>query len=99
MATAVTARRTGMYRCSGLGQTKYVGAGERLPAHTTCEGGCEWEFKKGDNPQPENSTLIIGNDPYYVLIINEVPNVGETLNLRGGLVGSFKVTSVDTIAS
>jgi len=97
MATAVVARKTGIYRCSGIGQTKFVRAGEELPAHTTCKGGCEWEFRPEDNPQPDKVTVIIGNGPFFVLIVSEVPKVGDTLNLRTGLVGRYRVTKVDTI--
>jgi hypothetical protein len=97
MATAFVTRRTGMYRCSGLGQTKYVKAGETLSAHTDCEGGCEWEFKTEDNPLPEDATVIIGEDPYFILTISEVPQIGDILNLEVGLVGAYRVTKVDTI--
>ncbi len=96
MATAVVARRTGLYRCSGIGCTKFVRAGEELPTHTTCEGGCEWEFRPEDNPRPEMVSVVIGNGPFFALVIGEVPKVGDTLNLRTGLVGRYRVIKVDT---
>ena len=98
MATSVMARRTGIYRCTGIGQTVSVKAGEQLPTHTTCEGGCEWIFRSEDNSQRQKATVIIGNDPYFVLIIDEVPAVGDILNLRGGLAGRFRVTTMSTIS-
>jgi len=97
MATAIMARKTGTYRCSGVGQTIFVQAGEELPAHDTCPAGCEWEFRPEDNPRPGKATVIIGNGPFYVLIIDEVPQVGDIINLGAGLVGSYCVTAVNTI--
>ena len=99
MAKETVARRTGMHRCSGLGLTKYVRAGEELPAHTTCEGGCEWAFRDEDNPDPEKATVIIGNGPFFALAIIEVPKVEDTVNLGAGLVGSYRVTHVGTKTS
>lgn len=98
MTTSAMARRTGIYRCTGIGQTVSVRAGEQLPSHTTCDGGCEWTFRSEDNSQKEKATIIIGNSPYYVLIIDEVPAVGYVLNLKGGLSGRFRVTAVSTIS-
>jgi len=97
MAIAVIARRTGVFRCSGIGQTVFARAGEELLAHDTCSGGCEWEFKKEDNPRPDKATVVIGNGPFYVLVIDEVPQAGDTINLGAGLVGSYHVTAVSTI--
>ena len=102
MATTVMARRTGMFRCTGLGQTKYARAGEELPAHDSCPGGCEWQFNDKGNLRPEKATVIIRHHldgPSYVLIIEEVPKVGDTIDLRVGLNGNFRVTKVDTITS
>jgi len=99
MATAVIARRTGMFRCSGVGKTKRVRAGEKLPSHTSCKGGCEWEFRPEDNPQPEKVTIIIGDGPFFIIVMDEVPQVGDMLNLRSGLVGQHRVTKVGKITS
>lgn len=98
MAASAMARRTGIYRCTGIGQTVSVKAGEQLPTHTTCDSGCEWTFRSEDNSQQQKATVIIGNGPYFVLIIDEVPAVGYILNLRGGLDGRFRVTAVNTIS-
>lgn len=51
MATEMIAQQTGMYECSGIGQTVYAKKGEKLPAHDTCEGGCEWRLKPDDESQ------------------------------------------------
>ena len=97
MATAVITRRPGQFRCSGVGQTVHAKVGEELPAHMSCQGGCEWEFRKEDNPRPEKVTVIIGDEPFFALIIDEVPQAGDLLNLRNRMVGSFRVTNVDII--
>lgn len=97
MAKAVMAWRTGKFRCSGIGKTKYARAGEELPAHTSCQGGCEWEFREEDNPHPESAIVIIGGDTFFFLVIPEVPKVGDTLNLTDGLVGNYRVMELDTV--
>lgn len=45
------------------------------------------------------TTVIIGSNPYFVLITASIPRVGDTVNLKSGLNGSFRVTAVDTISS
>ncbi len=97
MATAIIARRPGLFRCSGIGQTVFAKAGEELPAHISCGGGCGWEFRDEDNPRPEMVTVIVGSGPFYPLIIREVPIAGDTINLKHGLVGSYRVMKVDTV--
>ncbi len=97
MATKVLARRTGLYRCSGIGQTIFAKAGEELPAHTNCKGGCRWEFKSRDNPRPEKTTIVIGNKPFFVSIMDKVPEIGSEINLSVGLKGRYRVIVVDIL--
>jgi hypothetical protein len=95
MAKPIYARRNGMYRCSGMGQTQYARAGETLTEHANCSIECQWQYKPEDNPEPEQTEIVIESDSdYYVLIMDEVPEVGHELNLTNCLVGKFRVTNV-----
>lgn len=89
-----TALHTGIHRCSRDGQTLHKKKGEKLPP-CSCERGT-WEFLATDNNR-DPIPLFIGVSILHATEIDEFPEVGEVLNLRGALMdsGSYRVTKID----
>lgn len=77
------ARKKGIYRCSGDGQTIYAEEGVKLPP-CSCGRGF-WLFLKEDNIDHARATpIFIGDNLAFVFVTDEDPDVGVKLNLRGG---------------
>lgn len=95
------ARIRGIYRCTGLGETKFCKPGEDLP-ECSCEDGGTWEFLKGDNILPKDAiVIIIGRQGvFHAIITDELPEVDKRLNIRNmfgyGLnTGEHRITLVE----
>jgi len=98
------ARASGIYRCTGLGQTKYRKPGQPLPKHR-CDGSatdCVWELRKEDNMFPDDAIpVFIGSSGiFHAIETDELPEVGSRYNIRetascGLETGEHRVTSVD----
>lgn len=89
----------GLYRCTGLGETKFCEPGKALPI-CCCEGGGNWEFLKQDNMEDRNAVPIVIADGLFIFMTDELPEVGYCYNIRGlsdeiFKAGKYRVTGVD----
>lgn len=89
----------GLYRCTGLGETKFCKPGKALPI-CHCKGGGSWEFLKEDNMEDRDAVpiIIIGNNIFFET--DELPEIDHCYNIRGPSDEIFKpgkyiVTAVD----
>lgn len=100
MGTAQIARVEGLYRCTGLGETKFAGLGERLP-QCSCPSGGTWELRKEDNIRSEDAIpILIGGGIIHMIETDELPEIGYRYNIRqasgnGLKSGLHRVTEID----
>lgn len=96
------AKVSGLYRCIGIGQTKFANVGEELPTHI-CKGSspCAWELRAEDQrPRDEFIPMFI-NKGLMCTGITELPEVGMHYNFHSDMFSSYDgkwvVTEVGTI--
>lgn len=100
--TVQIAKVSGLYRCIGLGQTKFAEPGQELPVHT-CKGfPCAWELRAEDQrPSNEFIPMFVNKGIIMCAAISELPEVGMYYNFRSGMFSSYngkwRVTKVGMI--
>lgn len=97
--TAQMAKISGMYRCTALGETVFRYAGQALPPCNCDEPGA-WEFRKEDNLNEGEITILVGKGIIHAIVTDEIPEVDKTLNLRttgrfGLPTGLYRIVSVN----
>lgn len=100
------AKADGLYRCNGIGETKFAKKGDILPycSREAC-GGTKRELRAEDQILDRDRVpVLIDRGMVMVIKMGEIPEVGMALNLRcnRGLVtkynGVCRVTEVGILA-
>ncbi len=98
------AKFNGIYRCTGLGQTKAMEEGEMLPLCSCPGGGCKWEFILEDNILHKDPIVVfVGEGIFHTIEMDELPEIGMILNLKSSWknsqikAGQYRITKVGEI--